>query len=102
MGPANSTEVREPFSFSVWARIISRAIAQKVLFWIFIQHYNVPYLNHKNPMSIGPFASYKSLVLSSTTYGVCIIQSINIHKQPFDKLFQKGTETDMKTIFAIY
>ena len=34
------------FSFSVWAHFLSRANAQKVLFRIFIQHFNIPHLNH--------------------------------------------------------
>ena len=42
----NPTGVRDFFSFFVWARFLSSAIAQKELFGIFIQHFNLPHLNH--------------------------------------------------------
>ena len=34
---SNPTGIRDIFSFSVWANFLSRAIAQKVLFGIFIR-----------------------------------------------------------------
>ena len=38
--------VRDFFSFSVWAHFLSRVFAQKILFGIFIQNFNIPHLNH--------------------------------------------------------
>ena len=34
------------FSFSVWVHLLSKAIAQKVLFGIFLEHFYLPHLNH--------------------------------------------------------
>ena len=39
---SNPTCVRDFFSFSVWAHFLSRAIAQKVAFGIFIQNFELP------------------------------------------------------------
>ena len=40
------TEIRDFFSFSVWAHFLSRVVAQKILFGKFIQHFNMKHLNH--------------------------------------------------------
>ena len=41
---SNPTGIKDFFSFSVWAHFLSRAIAQKVLFGIFAQNFNLPHL----------------------------------------------------------
>ena len=43
---SNPIGIREFFFFSVWAHFLSRAIVQKVLLAIFIQHFNLPHLNY--------------------------------------------------------
>ena len=40
------TGVRDFFSFSMWAHFPSRAFTLKVLFGIFIQHFNLEHLNN--------------------------------------------------------
>ena len=40
-----SNRVQKFFSFSVWTHFLSKATAQKVLFGLFVQHFNIPHSN---------------------------------------------------------
>ena len=46
---SNPTDIRDFFFFSAWVHFLSKAIAQKILFGILIQHFNLQNLNRYSP-----------------------------------------------------
>ena len=77
----NPTGVRDFFSFFVWARFLSSAIAQKELFGIFIQHFNLPHLNHYICLIL--LSGQSLLVTPSLTCSFAAIFTILIpHRRP--------------------